>query len=62
MIPQFLEYVTGQNYTIEDLLTIGERISNLRMAFNIREGVRLSDWKVPGRMIGDPPLKAGPLK
>ena len=32
------------------------------MAFNIREGVQLSDWKIPGRMIGDPPLKAGPLK
>lgn len=62
MIPQFLEYVTGQNYTLENLLTIGERIANLRMAFNIREGVRLSDWKVPGRMIGDPPLTAGPLK
>jgi len=62
MIPQFLEYATGKNYTLEDLLTIGERIANLRMAFNIREGVRFSDWKVPGRMIGNPPLKAGPLK
>ena len=62
MIPQFLEYATGENYSMEDLLTIGERIANLRMAFNIREGVQLSDWKIPGRMIGDPPLKAGPLK
>ena len=62
MIPQFLEYATGKNYSLEDLITIGERISNLRMAFNLREGVRLSDWKVPGRMIGDPPLKEGPLK
>ena len=62
MIPQFLEYATGGNFSMEDLLTIGERIASLRMAFNIREGVRLSDWKIPGRMIGDPPLKAGPLK
>jgi aldehyde:ferredoxin oxidoreductase len=62
MIPQFLNYVTGQTYTLEDLLTIGERISNLRMAFNIREGINLSDWEFPGRIIGDPPLKAGPLK
>lgn len=62
MIPQFLKYTTGKEYTFEDLLTIGERIANLRMAFNIREGVRFSDWKIPGRMIGDPPLKAGPLK
>ena len=62
MIPQFLKYVTGQDYTLEELLTIGERIANLRMAFNCREGVPLSDWKVPERMIGDPPLEAGPLK
>ena len=62
MIPQFLEYATGENYSMEDLLTIGERIANLRMAFNIREEVQLSDWKIPGRMIGDPPLQAGPLK
>jgi len=62
MIPQFLNYVTGQTYTLEDLLTIGERISNLRMAFNIREGINPSDWEFPGRIIGDPPLKAGPLK
>jgi aldehyde:ferredoxin oxidoreductase len=32
------------------------------MAFTLREGVKLSDWKVPGRMIGDPPLGAGPLQ
>jgi len=62
MIPQFIKHTTGKEYTIDDLMTIGERIANLRMAFNIREGVRLSDWKVPGRMIGNPPLKAGPLK
>lgn len=62
MIPQFLEYATGEIFSMEDLLTIGERIASLRMAFNIREGVRLSDWKIPGRMIGDPPFKAGPLK
>jgi aldehyde:ferredoxin oxidoreductase len=62
MIPQFMEHVTGEKSTMEGLLAIGERISTLRMAFTIREGVRLSDWKVPGRMIGDPPLDAGPLQ
>jgi aldehyde:ferredoxin oxidoreductase len=62
MIPQFMKHVTGKEYSMEDLITIGERIANLRMAFNLREGVKLSDWKIPGRMIGDPPLKAGPLK
>ena len=62
MIPQFMEYVTGEHYTLDDLLTIGERIANLRMAFNLREGVPLSRFKAPVRMIGDPPLQAGPLK
>jgi aldehyde:ferredoxin oxidoreductase len=62
MIPQFMKHATGKDYTLEDLLVIGERIANLRMAFNIREGVKFSDWKVPGRMIGNPPLKTGPLK
>jgi aldehyde:ferredoxin oxidoreductase len=62
MIPQFMKHVTGKEYSMEDLITIGERIANLRMAFNLREGIKLSDWKIPGRMIGDPPLKAGPLK
>ena len=62
MIPQFMEYVTGEHYTMDDLLIIGERIANLRMAFNLREGVPLSRFTVPGRMIGDPPLQAGPLK
>jgi aldehyde:ferredoxin oxidoreductase len=62
MIPQFMEYVTGEHYTLDDLLTIGERIANMRMAFNLREGITLSHFKVPGRMIGAPPLQAGPLK
>jgi aldehyde:ferredoxin oxidoreductase len=62
MIPQFMELITAKHFTIDDLLIIGERIANLRMAFNLREGITLSHFKVPGRMIGDPPLQAGPLK
>ena len=31
------------------------------MAFNIREGVRNVDIDVPGRVVGSPPLSAGPL-
>jgi aldehyde:ferredoxin oxidoreductase len=61
MIPPFLEYATGQPCSLEQLQTIGERIGTMRMLFNIREGVKLSDWKFPGRMTGSPPLQAGPL-
>ena len=38
-----------------------DRIAALRMAFNIREGVRNVDFPVPGRLIGSPPLESGPL-
>jgi aldehyde:ferredoxin oxidoreductase len=62
MIPQFMEHITAEQFTVDDLLIIGERVANLRMAFNLREGITLSHFKVPGRMIGDPPLQAGPLK
>jgi aldehyde:ferredoxin oxidoreductase len=61
MIPPFLEFATGRPYPMEELQTIGERIGAMRMLFNIREGVSLSDWKIPGRMIGSPPLASGPL-
>ena len=36
------------------------RIGNLRQAFNIREGINSLQFKVPGRVIGSPPLTAGP--
>ena len=62
MIQQFMECVTGESRTLDDLLTAGERIANMRMAFNLREGISCADWKMPGRMIGDPPLAAGPLQ
>jgi aldehyde:ferredoxin oxidoreductase len=34
----------------------------MRLAFNLREGISCADWKIPGRMVGDPPLTAGPLQ
>jgi len=56
-----LKYTTGQDYSLEDVQVIGDRIATLRMAFNVREGVRNVDFKVPDRMIGSPPLQSGPL-
>lgn len=56
-----LNYTTGHRYTIDDLEKIGARIAALRTAFNLREGIRNVDIKVPGRLIGSPPLKAGPV-
>ena len=38
----------------------GERIANLRMAFAIREGDIVTKRRIPGRLVGNPPLGAGP--
>ena len=59
-VHDFLNLVTGSNYTMDDVLKIGERIGNLRQAFNIREGVTTKDFKVPDRILGRPPLPDGP--
>ena len=46
---------------MEELVTTGERISAVRQVFNLREGVKPAvDFKLPGRIIGDPPLTRGP--
>jgi len=43
------------------MLKTGERISNLRQAFNIREGLNPLKFRVPDRVLGIPPKKEGPL-
>jgi aldehyde:ferredoxin oxidoreductase len=59
-IPDFLNLVTGSNYSVEDVLRIGERIANLRQAFNILEGISANDIRIPNRILGRPPLTGGP--
>lgn len=59
---QFLEsfkVITGWDITTEELLKTGERIDNMRQAFNVREGVKLP-FKYPDRMMGIPPKTVGP--
>jgi aldehyde:ferredoxin oxidoreductase len=60
-IVDFMRVITGWDVTKEELLETGERISNLRQAFNIREGANSLAFKVPGRVLGKPPLKEGPV-
>jgi aldehyde:ferredoxin oxidoreductase len=59
---KFLNAVTGWNLSIHDFLEVGERIAAVRQAFNVREGFRPSDFKLPDRAIGRPPQDRGPLK
>jgi len=60
-IAEFMSAVTGWSVTNDELLKTGERISNLRQAFNIREGLNPLQFKVPDRVLGRPPQKEGPL-
>jgi aldehyde:ferredoxin oxidoreductase len=60
-IAEFMRAVTGWEITNDELLQTGERISNLRQAFNIREGLNPLEFKVPDRVLGRPPLEEGPL-
>jgi aldehyde:ferredoxin oxidoreductase len=59
-IPEFLNLVTGSSYSIDDVLKIGERIANIRQAFNILEGISAGDIRIPNRILGRPPLTDGP--
>jgi aldehyde:ferredoxin oxidoreductase len=61
-IPEFMEAITGWGATIDELLLIGERIANLRLLYNLREGKCPLEWKVPKRLLGHPPLEEGNLK
>ncbi|MEM2366880.1 MAG: aldehyde ferredoxin oxidoreductase family protein [Candidatus Bathyarchaeia archaeon] len=58
---EFIEAVTGWNVTFEELIMVGERIANIRQAFNIREGLNPLKFKVPDRCLGRPPINYGPL-
>ena len=60
-VPEFMTAVTGEEWALEQLLEAGERIQNLRAAFNLREGLKPIEFKVPERITGHPPLEEGPL-
>ena len=60
-VPNFLSAVTGKEWSVEDCEIAGERIANLRHIFNLREGINMLEWKVPGRMLGQPPFTEGPM-
>ncbi|HEY1555139.1 MAG TPA: aldehyde ferredoxin oxidoreductase family protein [Kofleriaceae bacterium] len=61
---ELVNAATGWDYSDADLLKCGERIQNLRAAFNWREGLAPKDFAPHPRMLGegDGLLPAGPLK
>jgi aldehyde:ferredoxin oxidoreductase len=58
----FLKASTGWDLTYDELIKTGQRISTLLHGFNLREGFKPSDFVIPPRVAGHPPLKAGLLK
>jgi aldehyde:ferredoxin oxidoreductase len=60
---QWMNAATGWDLTEDEYLLIGERIEQLRHAFNIREGLNaIRDFRVHPRVYGLPPPSKGPLK
>lgn len=57
----FFNAVTGFNYSLQELLRAGERVADLRHAFNLREGIVELNWPVHPRIVGKPPQATGPL-
>ena len=60
MLPQ-LEAATGVDYTLEELMTIGERIWNLERRWNERSGMTGAEDTLPKRILEEP-LPSGPAK
>jgi len=60
-LAKLISAVTGWERSVEEVLKAGERILNIRHAFNLREGINPLEWKVNPRIIGNPPQKEGPL-
>ncbi|MFH1463233.1 MAG: aldehyde ferredoxin oxidoreductase C-terminal domain-containing protein [Pseudomonadota bacterium] len=60
---EWFNAATGRSLSADAYLEIGERIHQLRHAFNVREGINPArDWRPHPRMIGEPPLRTGPHK
>ena len=50
-IPKFIHSVVGWECTMDELIEIGERVANIRHAFNLREGLKPLEFKIPKRVI-----------
>ena len=57
---EYLNATTGWDWSDEEWMAAGERIQNIRHAFNQREGIRIEDTRCAARAVGSPPLARGP--
>ena len=56
-----MEAITALSFTPDDVMKVGERLTNLARAFNVREGFTRADDYLPERLMTEP-LKAGASK
>ena len=60
---EWINAATGLELSNDQYLVIGERVEQLRHAFNLRQGLNpLRDFKPHPRICGDPALEKGPAK
>ena len=52
-IRKLLEGVTGLEFTMDDMNTIGERVWNLERVFNLKAGLTKADDTLPDRILND---------
>ncbi len=50
-VAEFITSIVGWEYTMDELLKTGERIANIRHAFNLREGLNPLDFNIPKRVL-----------
>jgi len=50
-VTEWLNQVTGWNLTPEELLTIGERLHNLKRMYNVKLGINRKDDTLPARLL-----------
>ena len=56
-----LTAVTGEHFTVDDLMMVGERVWTLERLYNLREGFTQDDDTLPDRLLNEP-VPEGPSK
>lgn len=59
---EYMNAASGWNRTGDDYMEVGERIQTMRQMFNVKQGIRPADVRLPDRMLGYPALDKGPNK
>ena len=59
-LADFMQAVTGWDFTLEEAYVVGERAAQLRHAFNLREDLNPFQVPIHPRIVGQPPTTRGP--